>query len=63
MWGIPLPLPCVSVVKAPDDASFFGETYMPRAKSLTSMSVDVLLKMRDDVTAAIGKKADALKKN
>ena len=35
---------------------------MPRAKSLTSMSVDVLLKMRDDVTAAIGKKADALKK-
>jgi predicted nucleic acid-binding Zn ribbon protein len=26
------------------------------------MSVDVLLKMRDDVTAAIGKKADALKK-
>ena len=26
------------------------------------MSVDVLLKMRDDVTAAIGKKANALKK-
>jgi DNA-binding protein H-NS len=33
-----------------------------RPKSLTSMSLDLLLKMRDDVSAALSQKATALKK-
>jgi len=35
---------------------------MARPKSLASMSVDLLLKMRDDITAALATKAKALKK-
>jgi DNA-binding protein H-NS len=35
---------------------------MARPKSLTSMSVAVLMKMRDDVVAALNEKANTLKK-
>jgi DNA-binding protein H-NS len=35
---------------------------MARPKSLTSMSVSVLMKMRDDVLAALNEKANTLKK-
>jgi DNA-binding protein H-NS len=35
---------------------------MARPKSLASLSADALFKLRDQVTAAIGEKADALKK-
>jgi DNA-binding protein H-NS len=35
---------------------------MARPKSLTTMSVDLLIKMRDDITAALASKANALKK-
>jgi hypothetical protein len=35
---------------------------MARPSKLTSMSVEALIKMRDDVAAALGQKADALKK-
>jgi DNA-binding protein H-NS len=35
---------------------------MARPSKLASMSVEALIKMRDDVVAALGQKADALKK-
>ena len=35
---------------------------MARSKSLTAMSVDALLKMRDNITAALSQKAGVLKK-
>ena len=35
---------------------------MARPSKLASMSVEALIKMRDDVAAALGQKADALKK-
>ena len=35
---------------------------MARPKSLTAMSVDALLKMRDNITAALRQKAGVLKK-
>jgi DNA-binding protein H-NS len=39
-----------------------GEFSMARMKSLSSMSVEALLKMRDDIGAALARKADDLKK-
>ena len=38
------------------------EDPMPRGQSLTNMSVDALLKMRDDISAALASKADVLRK-
>jgi DNA-binding protein H-NS len=35
---------------------------MARTKSLTSMSVDALLKLRDDIGIALSKKADGLRR-
>jgi DNA-binding protein H-NS len=40
----------------------FQEGNMARPKNLSLLSIDALLKLRDDVGAALGRKADALKK-
>jgi DNA-binding protein H-NS len=48
--------------KAQTRHSVFQEAAMARPSKLASMSIDALLKLRDDVGAVLSRRADALKK-
>jgi DNA-binding protein H-NS len=55
-------LPFVCTKLKPPDVDFFEEAAMARSPSLASMSVDALLKLRDDIGVVLSRRADALKK-
>jgi len=61
--SMPLLRACLLRAQSPNrDIPFFVEGAMARPSNLASMSVDSLLKLRDQIGAVLGRKTDDLKK-